>query len=116
MFTLLGSVQLDQVITVLLSTPMAIGGMTGFLLDNLLPGTLEERGLKRWRMKTANADAQSNLTVHTYDIPVITPYLQKFKIVKNLPFLPYYGEAYFNEQQQKPPLKGMSSVSSAGTI
>jgi len=112
-----GSIQLDQVITVLLSTPMAIGGMTGFLLDNLLPGTLEERGLKRWRMKTAIVDAHSHLTIHTYDIPFITPYLQKFKIVRYLPFLPYYGEAYFKKEREEHALKSMQfSANSNVTI
>ena len=73
---------------------MAVGGLTGFILDNLLPGTLEERGLTKW--KTAlSGDASSGkgvASVHCYDIPFITSYLQRFKLTKYFPFLPYYGK------------------------
>ena len=35
-----GSVQLDQVLQVLLGTAMFVGGLTAFLLDNTVPGKL----------------------------------------------------------------------------
>ena len=44
-----GSDVIDQIIAVLLSTSMFIGGFVGFLLDNTIPGTDTERGIKRWR-------------------------------------------------------------------
>ena len=34
-----GSTVADQMLTVLLSTSMFVGGMSGFLLDNTMPGT-----------------------------------------------------------------------------
>ena len=37
--------ELDQIIKVLLETSMFVGGLLGFLLDNTVPGTREERGL-----------------------------------------------------------------------
>ena len=79
---------------------MAIGGATGFILDNLLPGTLKERGILQWGKEATSADNQQEhaASIHTYDIPFITPYLQKFKICKYLPFLPYYGEEYFGNE------------------
>ncbi|XP_044636435.2 solute carrier family 23 member 1-like isoform X6 [Equus asinus] len=43
-----GILQLDQVIQVLLTTDMFVGGFLGFLLDNTIPGSLEERGLLTW--------------------------------------------------------------------
>ncbi|XP_041531546.1 solute carrier family 23 member 1-like [Microtus oregoni] len=43
-----GVLQLDQVIQVLLTTGMFVGGFLGFVLDNTIPGTLEERGLLAW--------------------------------------------------------------------
>nr|XP_036875503.1 solute carrier family 23 member 1-like isoform X5 [Manis javanica] len=43
-----GILQLDQVIQVLLTTGMFVGGFLGFLLDNTIPGSLEERGLRAW--------------------------------------------------------------------
>eukprot|EP00073_Rattus_norvegicus_P023096 XP_006236331.1 PREDICTED: solute carrier family 23 member 2-like isoform X3 [Rattus norvegicus] len=43
-----GILQLDQVIQVLLTTGMFVGGFLGFVLDNTIPGSLEERGLLAW--------------------------------------------------------------------
>ncbi|XP_029453096.1 solute carrier family 23 member 2-like isoform X2 [Rhinatrema bivittatum] len=44
-----GIPQLDQVILVLLTTGMFVGGFLGFLLDNTIPGTKEERGILAWK-------------------------------------------------------------------
>ena len=76
---------------------MAVGGITGFILDNLLPGTLEERGIHKWRsLFEDDGKGVSNrgriASIHTYDIPLITQYLQKFSAVRYIPFLPYYGK------------------------
>uniref|UniRef100_F6QB34 Solute carrier family 23 member 1 n=1 Tax=Equus caballus TaxID=9796 RepID=F6QB34_HORSE len=43
-----GILQLDQVFLVLLTTDMFVGGFLGFLLDNTIPGSPEERGLLTW--------------------------------------------------------------------
>ncbi|XP_062990741.1 solute carrier family 23 member 1-like [Elgaria multicarinata webbii] len=64
-----GIVQLDQVIQVLLTTGMFVGGFLGFLLDNTIPGSKEERGIVAWR-ECHNED--SDCTVNTsdvYDLP-----------------------------------------------
>lgn len=37
---LLGIIQLDQVIQVLLTTGMFVGGLLGFILDNTIPGRI----------------------------------------------------------------------------
>ena len=50
-----GSTELDQIISVLLKTNMAVGGVTAAILDNLLPGSREERGLDAWK-STRNFD------------------------------------------------------------
>lgn len=73
---------------------MAVGGITGFALDNLLPGTPEERGLLKWRYLFEESSSRKSrvASIHTYDPPLITSYLQKFKAVRYVPFLPYYGE------------------------
>ena len=42
----------DQIITVMLTTSMFIAGTLGFILDNTIPGTLEERGLIAWRAQS----------------------------------------------------------------
>lgn len=70
---------------------MAVGGITGFILDNLLPGTLEERGIKKWRVLfEEKGDQKKAASIHTYDIPFVTKYIQKFNFVRYIPFLPYY--------------------------
>ncbi|XP_023223250.1 solute carrier family 23 member 1-like isoform X2 [Centruroides sculpturatus] len=39
---------LDQIFTILLGTNMFVGGFLGFVLDNSIPGTDEERGITKW--------------------------------------------------------------------
>jgi len=41
----LGIIQLDQVIQVLLTTGMFVGGLLGFILDNTIPGRICWNGL-----------------------------------------------------------------------
>ncbi|XP_061430223.1 solute carrier family 23 member 1-like isoform X3 [Lethenteron reissneri] len=41
--------ELDQILQVLLTTSMFVGGFLGLLLDVTIPGTEEERGLLKWR-------------------------------------------------------------------
>jgi len=47
-----GVAEIDQIIVVLCKTGMAVGGFLAFILDNLIPGTPEERGLTVWRKMT----------------------------------------------------------------
>ena len=79
---------MDQIITVLLRTNMLIGGITGLILDNTIPGSLEERGMTVWRHDT-EAD-QEDLNV--YDLPFGLRKLSTYKCAKYIPFLPYYPE------------------------
>lgn len=71
---------------------MAIGGSIAFLLDNIIPGTAEERGIRQWRMFEGKDDSPvSNMaSIHVYDLPF--GFTNKWKIAKYLPFLPYYDE------------------------
>ncbi|XP_066933751.1 solute carrier family 23 member 2-like [Clytia hemisphaerica] len=87
-----GSSAVDQIIKVLLSTNMFVGGVTGFFLDNLLPGTKEERGIIKWK-RSFDGDGNSTGTtasIHVYDPPFIGS-LFKHRVCKYIPFLPYYG-------------------------
>ncbi|XP_076460516.1 solute carrier family 23 member 1-like [Babylonia areolata] len=89
---------LDQIIEVLLSTSMLVGGLTGFILDNLLPGTDEERGLITWNQ-------ESELTGHggavtgekgsgpldaaaTYTFPLFQMCVDCLPLFGRLPFCP----------------------------
>ena len=73
---------------------MWVGGLVGFVLDVSLPGTDEERGILKWRElhQTKEESLTRTASIHTYDIPFVTPFLKKFALVRYIPFLPYYSE------------------------
>ncbi|XP_051975910.1 solute carrier family 23 member 2 isoform X2 [Xyrauchen texanus] len=82
-----GIKELDQLIMILFTTHMFIGGFFGFVLDNTIPGTEEERGLKKWRK--VHEGAQTYFTDHScYNLPFCTNFVQRFKLLQYLPFLP----------------------------
>uniref|UniRef100_A0A803VZX2 Solute carrier family 23 member 1 n=1 Tax=Ficedula albicollis TaxID=59894 RepID=A0A803VZX2_FICAL len=64
-----GIMQLDQVILVLLTTGMFVGGLLGFILDNTIPGTQEERGLLAWKQSHEGGMESSQLVSKVYDLP-----------------------------------------------
>ncbi|XP_072722729.1 solute carrier family 23 member 1-like isoform X4 [Ciconia boyciana] len=68
-FQFAGIIQLDQVIQVLLTTGMFVGGLLGFILDNTIPGTQEERGLLAWKNSHKGEVENSQLVSKVYDLP-----------------------------------------------
>ncbi|PWA24471.1 hypothetical protein CCH79_00011847, partial [Gambusia affinis] len=70
-----GIKELDQVITVLFTTHMFIGGIFGFLLDNTIPGTDKERGIKNWQDKVQGGGLNSS-NLSCYDIPFCNSFLK----------------------------------------
>ncbi|XP_078527267.1 solute carrier family 23 member 1-like [Lissotriton helveticus] len=64
-----GIVQLDQVILVLLTTGMFVGGFFGFILDNTIPGTQEERGILAWKQVHEDESADILDTEDIYNLP-----------------------------------------------
>ncbi|CAD6236875.1 GSCOCG00008275001-RA-CDS [Cotesia congregata] len=86
----------DGVITVLLSTTILVGGFVGCFLDNIIPGTSEERGLDAWANEMAlNFDEADDKTdgeyiPNTFDFPVGMTLLRKWKWTSYLPFMPTY--------------------------
>ncbi|ESO97390.1 hypothetical protein LOTGIDRAFT_56652, partial [Lottia gigantea] len=84
-----GSVIVDQIFTVLLSTNMFVAGLLAFFLDNTIPGSEEERGIKAWREKDKNASDDGSSS-HVYDIPFIQKYLDKLACSKYVPILPNF--------------------------
>ncbi|XP_022445125.1 solute carrier family 23 member 1-like [Delphinapterus leucas] len=63
-----GILQLDQVIQVLLTTGMFVGGFLGFLLDNTIPGSLEERGLLAWNQIQKKSEETTKIS-EVYSLP-----------------------------------------------
>ena len=65
---------------------MAIGGLTAAILDNLLPGSKEDRGLNAWNNSKDLNEGESS----TYDLPYIQNFLNRRGWVRFIPFLPYH--------------------------
>ncbi|NXP80501.1 S23A1 protein, partial [Ramphastos sulfuratus] len=76
-----GVPELDQILTVLLTTEMFVGGTMAFILDNTIPGAglwadrggagtgmQEERGLVQWKAG-AHSDSTSEASLRSYDFP-----------------------------------------------
>ncbi|KAG7177515.1 Solute carrier family 23 member 1-like 1, partial [Homarus americanus] len=69
-----GEPVVDQIITVLLQTSMFVGGTLGFILDNTIPGTPEERGLLKWNAHLQNPEDKDedniqNQQLKCYNLP-----------------------------------------------
>uniref|UniRef100_A0A665VEW9 Si:dkey-106n21.1 n=1 Tax=Echeneis naucrates TaxID=173247 RepID=A0A665VEW9_ECHNA len=84
-----GIQELDQVIVVLFTTHMFIGGFFGFILDNTIPGTDKERGIHSWQEKI-QGDTQTTCDQSCYDIPLCNPIFNRFRCFRYLPFLPSF--------------------------
>lgn len=64
-----GVVELDQVLQVLLTTSMFVGGFLGFILDNTIPGSKQERGILAWN-KAHEDDCSNTLeSGEVYNLP-----------------------------------------------
>ncbi|XP_072315787.1 solute carrier family 23 member 1 [Eucyclogobius newberryi] len=79
-----GVQELDQILTVLLSTEMFVGGFLAFSLDNTIPGSLEERGLVLWTSSSLSGSSP------TYDFPFGMKLLHKFPILSRVPICPTF--------------------------
>ncbi|EEB16727.1 purine permease, putative [Pediculus humanus corporis] len=81
-FLITGFLPLDQLVRILLSTPMFIGGFIGFILDNTIPGTPEEKGILEWKKEknlSGNESADSTQS-KIYKLPKFKFYtFKKFK-------------------------------------
>ncbi|KAL3863439.1 hypothetical protein ACJMK2_005195 [Sinanodonta woodiana] len=88
-----GNHELDQAINVLLGTAMFVGGFIGCLLDNTVPGTLEERGLLTWRKDHVSSTLQfSKVSLKMYEFPFITKYIKKMNCMSYFPLSPTFDK------------------------
>jgi len=55
--SVLGIPEVATTISIIMGTEIAVGGIAAFILDNTIPGTPEERGLKAWDDITEDEDA-----------------------------------------------------------
>ncbi|RMX40945.1 hypothetical protein pdam_00025189, partial [Pocillopora damicornis] len=91
-----GVSEIDQILTVLMKTSMAIGCISALILDNTIPGTIEERGLKAWRQHLSDEsdDHCQTAPMKVYDLPFGLNCISNYKVAKYLPFLPYNDEEH----------------------
>ncbi|CAL9707628.1 unnamed protein product [Knipowitschia caucasica] len=84
-----GIVEIDQVLNVLLTTAMFVGGSVAFILDNTIPGSLEERGIKKLK-RGAGASAAELEGMRSYDLPFGMDFIRKHSIFTYLPISPTF--------------------------
>ncbi|XP_073680906.1 solute carrier family 23 member 1 [Garra rufa] len=83
-----GVAELDQIITVLLTTEMFVGGFIAFVLDNTIPGTKKERGLIEWAAE--NYSGAGTVKIDTYDFPIGMGLVRKLDCLRYLPICPTF--------------------------
>ncbi|XP_034182714.1 solute carrier family 23 member 2 isoform X2 [Osmia lignaria lignaria] len=97
----------DGVLTVLLSTTILVGGVVGCLLDNIIPGTPEERGLIAWANEMEldagkdEKEEQDEYVPNTFDFPFGMSVLRRWKWTQYVPFLPTYKPGIYSCGQKK---------------
>ncbi|KOC70911.1 Solute carrier family 23 member 1, partial [Habropoda laboriosa] len=96
----------DGVITVLLSTTILVGGVVGCVLDNIIPGTPEDRGLIAWskemELDTGGDEKEDQEYIpNTFDFPFGMKVLRRWKWTYYVPFLPTYKPGIYSCGQKK---------------
>ncbi|XP_077965772.1 solute carrier family 23 member 1-like [Styela clava] len=76
--------ELDNTLIVLCRSPMFLSGMTGFILDNIAPGSRRSRGLETFYANTSCEDNANAADV--YDLPFKT----NWKWTRYFPICPMF--------------------------
>ncbi|NWS15321.1 S23A1 protein, partial [Pachyramphus minor] len=84
-----GVPELDQILTVLLTTEMFVGGTIAFVLDNTIPGTQEERGLVQWKAG-AHSDSSASASLRSYDFPFGMGAVRRVRWLRRVPVCPLF--------------------------
>ncbi|XP_070705172.1 solute carrier family 23 member 1-like isoform X1 [Pempheris klunzingeri] len=88
----IGVKEVDQVLYILMTTHMFVGGFLGFFLDNTIPGTKQERGLIAWDRVHLEDSSNTLGTDEVYDLPFgITSCLSSQSWIRYVPFCPWKG-------------------------
>ncbi|XP_067656368.1 solute carrier family 23 member 1-like [Haliotis asinina] len=91
-----GNTEADAVLKVTLGTHMFVGGMVAMILDNIVQGTLEDRGISMWRKRHGNNSSHLNEEDNSSLIPSSAVYgwhcvgslYKKLNVLSYLPFMP----------------------------
>uniref|UniRef100_A0A8C6L4M8 Solute carrier family 23 member 4 n=1 Tax=Nothobranchius furzeri TaxID=105023 RepID=A0A8C6L4M8_NOTFU len=92
-----GTKQLDQMLQVLLTTSMFVGGFFGFILDNTIPGSKQERGILAWNKAHEDDSSETLESGEVYNLPFgISSSLSSVSWIRYIPFCWPWG---FNQAQ-----------------
>ncbi|KAJ8395897.1 hypothetical protein AAFF_G00027800 [Aldrovandia affinis] len=95
-----GIVGIDQVLNVLLTTAMFVGGSVAFVLDNTIPGTPEERGIGKLKRGLGPAGAESE-GLRSYDLPFGMDFLRRHHFFQYFPISPTFkGYSWMRASQR----------------
>uniref|UniRef100_A0A8C9U6M8 Solute carrier family 23 member 2 n=1 Tax=Scleropages formosus TaxID=113540 RepID=A0A8C9U6M8_SCLFO len=85
-----GIAEIDQVLNVLLTTAMFVGGSVAFVLDNTIPGTPGERGIRKLKLGSGSGAAELE-GLRSYDLPFGMDFLRRHPIFQHLPISPTFS-------------------------
>ncbi|XP_076060495.1 solute carrier family 23 member 1-like isoform X2 [Oratosquilla oratoria] len=88
-----GSLLVNQVLLVLLKTSMFVGGLFGFILDNTVPGTDQERGLIQWREQFQSAGSvpsSATCDASCYNLPFGMHFVKRWYWTRFFPTSPTF--------------------------
>ncbi|KAG7273152.1 hypothetical protein CRUP_034550, partial [Coryphaenoides rupestris] len=84
-----GIVEVDQVLNVLLTTAMFVGGSVAFVLDNTIPGTPEERGIGKLKRGTGPIASELE-SMRSYDLPFGMAFIRRHTVFQHVPISPTF--------------------------
>uniref|UniRef100_A0AAX7VDN1 Solute carrier family 23 member 2 n=1 Tax=Astatotilapia calliptera TaxID=8154 RepID=A0AAX7VDN1_ASTCA len=93
-----GIVEIDQVLNVLLTTAMFVGGSVAFILDNTIPGSPEERGIRKLKRGSGLSAAELE-GMRSYDLPFGMDFIRRHRIFKNFPISPTFTGYHWGRLQ-----------------
>ncbi|XP_021566469.1 solute carrier family 23 member 1 [Carlito syrichta] len=110
-----GIPEVDQILTVLLTTEMFVGGCLAFILDNTVPGSPEERGLIQWKAGAhANSDTSSSLK--SYDFPIGMDMVKRIAFLKYVPICPVFKGFSSRTKDQLPVPEDTPETTETGSV
>uniref|UniRef100_A0AAX7ULW7 Solute carrier family 23 member 2 n=1 Tax=Astatotilapia calliptera TaxID=8154 RepID=A0AAX7ULW7_ASTCA len=96
-----GIVEIDQVLNVLLTTAMFVGGSVAFILDNTIPGSPEERGIRKLKRGSGLSAAELE-GMRSYDLPFGMDFIRRHRIFKNFPISPTFTGYHWGRKCDAP--------------
>ncbi|XP_004586522.2 solute carrier family 23 member 1 isoform X1 [Ochotona princeps] len=97
-----GVPEVDQILTVLLTTEMFVGGCLAFILDNTVPGSPEERGLIQWKAG-AHDSSETSASLKSYNFPFGMGTLKRVTFLRYIPICPFF-KGFSSKSKDKPSL------------